>query len=78
MERTPSPSSIRAESFQRPYLFYVVDVLICQIHAAGKAHLPVDDENFPVVAVVVVGGDEGRDRREHLALDAQRFQPAGG
>ena len=58
-------------------LFYVVDVLICQIHAAGKAHLAINDQNFAVVAVVVVRGNKGRDRREHLALDAQRFQPAG-
>ena len=58
MERTPSPSSIRAESFQRPYFFYVVDVLICTIHAAGKAHLAINDQNFAVVAVVVVGGNK--------------------
>ena len=51
-------------------LFYVVDVLICQIHAAGKTHLAINDQNFAVVAVVVVGGNKGRDRREHLALDA--------
>ena len=77
MERTPSPSSIRGRVLPAAILFYVVDVLICQIHAAGKAHPAINDQNFAVVAVVVVGGDEGRDRREHLALDAQRFQPAG-
>ena len=30
-----------------------------------------------MVAVVVVGGNKGRDRRKHLAADTQRFQPSG-
>ena len=55
----------------------MVDVLIRQIHAAGKPDPPIDDEDLPVVAVVVVGRDKGLHRAEHLALDAQRFQPLG-
>ena len=55
----------------------MVDVLIGQIHAAGKAHAAIYDQNLAVVAVVVVGGNKGRDRRKHLAADTQRFQPSG-
>ena len=57
--------------------FNVVDVLIGQIHAAGKAHAAIYDQNLAVVAVVVVGGNKGCDRRKHLAADTQRFQPSG-
>ena len=35
--------------------FHMIDVLIGQIHPAGKAHPPVDDKDLPVVAVVVMG-----------------------
>ena len=58
-------------------LLDVVDVLIGEVHAAGKAHLSVDDEDLPVVAVVVMGGDEGLDGREHPALNAQLLKAAG-
>ena len=55
----------------------MVDVLVGQIHAAGKAHAAIHDKNLAVVAVVVVGGNKGRDRRKYLAADTQRFQPSG-
>ena len=57
--------------------FNVVDVLVGQIHAAGKAYTAIHDKDLAVVAVVVVGGNKGRDRRKYLALDTQRFQPSG-
>ena len=58
-------------------LFDVVDVLIRQIHAAVKGGVSVDDQNFPMVPVIVVGGEERRHRGEHLALDAQLPQALG-
>ena len=58
-------------------LLDVVDVLVGEVHAAGKAHLAVNDENFPVVAVIIMGRDKGLHRREHPALDAQLFEAAG-
>lgn len=39
-------------------LLDVVDVLIGKIHAAGKTDPPVNDKNFPVVAIIIVSGDE--------------------
>ena len=54
-----------------------VDVLIRQIYAAGEGHLAVDDQDFPVIPVVIVGGEEGLDGGKGLAADAQLFQPPG-
>ena len=48
-----------------------VDIFVRQIHAAGEGDAPVNDGDFPVVAVVVEGGDEGPQGREHLAADAE-------
>ena len=58
-------------------LLDVVDVLVGEVHAAGKTHLAVNDENFPVVAVIIMGRDKGLHRREHPAPDAQLFEAAG-
>ena len=58
-------------------LLDVVDVLIGKIHAAGKTDPPVNDKNFPVVAVIVMGRDEWLHRAEHLALDVQLLQQPG-
>ena len=58
-------------------LLDVVDVLVGEVHAAGKTHLAINDENFPVVAVIIMGRDKGLHRREHPALDAQLFEAAG-
>ena len=54
-----------------------VDVLIRQIHAAAEGRMAVDHQDFAVVAVVIVGREEGRQRRERLAADAERPQPGG-
>ena len=54
-----------------------VDVLIRQIYAAGEGHLAVDDQDFPVIPVVIVGGEEGLDGGKGLAADAQLLQPPG-
>ena len=51
--------------------FVAIDVLVRQIHAAGKACVSVDDQDLPVIPVVVVGGDEGLQGREDLTLDAK-------
>ncbi len=50
---------------------YVVDVFVRQIDPAGEGGFAVDYQNFPVVTVVVVGGNDGGDGAEHLAADAQ-------
>ena len=55
----------------------LVDVFVGQIHAAGEGDLPVDDQDLAVVAIVVMGGDEGVDRREGAAFDAEHAQPLG-
>lgn len=52
-----------------------VDVLVRQIHPAGKGGVAVDHQDLPVVPVVVVGGDERGDGGEGLAADAQFPQP---
>ena len=58
-------------------LLDVIDVLIGKIHAAGKTDPPVNDKNFPVVAVIIVSGDERLHRAEHLALNVQLLQQPG-
>lgn len=58
-------------------LFDHIDILIRQIDPAVEGGVPVDHQNFAVVAVVVVGGDKGGQRREHPARDAQLVQPFG-
>ena len=45
-----------------------VYVPVGEVDSAGEGGVPVDDENFPVVAVVIVGRNEGRKGREHLAF----------
>ena len=49
--------------------FLFVDVLIRQIHAAGKTGVAVDDANLPVVPVVEAQGQDGHKGIEDLALD---------
>ena len=55
----------------------MIDVLIGNVHAAGKGGVSIDYENLPVIPVVVVGGNEGAQGREHFAVDAQLFQLLG-
>ena len=53
---------------------YAVDVLIRQIHAAGKSRLPVDYEDFAVVPIIIVRGDNRLDRCKLLGADPLPFQ----
>ena len=56
---------------------FPVDVPVRQIHAAGKGRMSVNDQNFSVVPVVIMGGNKGGDRRKGLAFYAQLFQFLG-
>ena len=49
----------------------MVDIFICQVNAAGKGNLAVNDQDLPVIPVVVVGRDDRGDGAEHLAADAK-------
>ena len=51
-----------------------VDVFVGKVDAAGEADLTVNDKDLAVVAVIVMRGDEGTQRREHLAGDAELLQ----
>ena len=54
-----------------------IDIFICQIYAAGKSGVSVDDHDLAVIPKVIVGGDKGQDRGEHFALDPQLIQLLG-
>ena len=58
-------------------LFIGVDVFIRQIDAAVEGGLPVDHQDLPVIAVVIMGGDKGLDGGKHFALNAKRSKPPG-
>ena len=49
-------SSLNADGIVLPMskAFHPVDILICQIDAAGIGKLPVNDQDFPVIPVIVV------------------------
>ena len=57
--------------------FIGIDVFVRQIDATGEGGAAIDDKNFPVVPIVVVGGHQGAHRGEEFALDAQFFQLFG-
>mgnify|MGYP005758798545 CR=1 FL=1 len=54
-------------------LFHGVDVLVRQVDAAGKGHLAVNGNDFPVVPVVLHHCQERAEGVEHHALDPQFF-----
>lgn len=54
-----------------------VDIFVRQIDPAGEGAAAVHHQDFPVVAVVVVGGDQGAQRGVHAAADAKLFQLPG-
>ena len=51
--------------------FLGVDVFIRQIDAAGEGGAAIDDQDFPMIPVIIVGRHEGTYRGEGFALDAQ-------
>ena len=53
---------------------HAVDIFVSQIDAAGEGYLTVDHQNFAVVTVIIMGGEEGHQRCERFALDAHFFQ----
>ena len=59
-------------------LLDVVDVLVGEVHAAGKTHLAVNDENFPVVAVIIMGRDKGLHRRRTPGTGCPAFRGGWG
>ena len=60
-----------------PELFHVVDVFVGHVHTAGEGDFPIHYQDLAVVAVIVVGGKHGGDRRELPALDTQAFHQLG-
>ena len=52
-----------------------VDILICQIHAAGVGHRTVNDYDLAVVAVVHHQRDQGHHRVERDAADMRPLHP---
>ena len=52
----------------------MVDVFIGQVDAAIEGDLPVDDQNFSVIAVIIMRRDKGLDGGKDPALDPQRSQ----
>ena len=54
-----------------------VDVLIGQVHSACKGGMAIDNGDFAMVPVVIMGGNKRRHGRKHLALYAQRLQAFG-
>ncbi len=55
-----------------PELFLLINILICKIHAAVKRRMPVNHQNFPVVAVIIMRGNKRRHRRKHLTPNTKR------
>ena len=51
-----------------------MEVFVRQVVASGKSHLPVDDGDLPVVAVVEEHVCQGPHGIEHAALDPQGVQ----
>ena len=43
-----------------------------------KAVSPVDHQDLPVIAVVIMGGDKGLDGGKHFALNAKEIEAAWG
>ena len=52
----------------------LVYVFVREINSASKGDLSVYDHYLPVIAVVVVGGEKRRERREYLAVYAEFLQ----
>ena len=50
-----------------------VNIFIRQVYAAVKSSVAVYDQDFPMVTVVIVGGDEGGYGSEDFASDSQGF-----
>ena len=46
-------------SFQCPWRVFEVGVFVGEVDAAGVANLPVDDDNFAMVAVVMKAAEAG-------------------
>ncbi len=67
-----------AVSFQWPKRSLAVDVLIRQIYAAGEGHLAIDDQDFPVIPVVIVGGEEGLDGGQRPCSGCPAFSSRRG
>ena len=53
--------------------FFPVNVFIRQIHAAVKGNFSVYHQDFPVISVIVMRGDKGRQCGECLAFDPLPF-----
>ena len=54
-----------------------VDIFVCEVRAAREPGFPINHDDLPVVAVVVLCGDKGVDRGKDLALDPKRPEVIG-
>ena len=61
--------------FPMPEFLFFINVFIRQINSAVKCRMPIDHQNLPVIPVIIVGGDKGRDRGKHFAFYSKGFQP---
>ena len=57
-----------------PKTHLAVNVLVCQIHSAGKGSVAINDCDLTVVTVILIGRKDRTHRRKHLAVDSIFFQ----
>ena len=74
-DRLPYESDAGVLPMSEPFL--LIDVFIRKIDASGKGSMSVDHQDLSVVSVVVVGGKDRADRREHSALNALTLEDPG-
>ena len=53
---------------------FPVNIFVCQIRASRMGNPPVDDQDFPMIPVVIMAGEHRMDRRIHFAADSIFFQ----
>ena len=53
---------------------FAVNIFICQVRSAGKGSFSVNDQDLPVVSVIIMSGKHRFDRGEHFAGDPFFFQ----